>query len=1293
MVKSPPLKVISIIEVLMLSSILAATDPVAVVAILEEIGAPQRLRIIIEGESLLNDGLSIFAYTICASYVKAESKQVSPPEQWYDLLFMCGNCLVLSPFFGLVLAHFVVRIIRLGIRDNKKIQVFLLITVYIIWFIGEHSKGSPAVIIVFYGVALNYMRESLEPSTVEMALQVWASFGYWANCVIFTFGGYYIGSLLFNNPFEREATYMLISGMLLYPFSVLSRMLAIYVFKCFWESVGSHHIIYESDYVLLAYGGLKGALALLLAHDFTRSVHGDPVCEEIGQKVVLYCSAAVGLCLLIQGMTFSLLTKREGTNHRSRYIKDSEKNLEHHLNNELRMEMERMRKRSELYLTEANWKVVNERIEANVFKGFSSGTGSQSRVQISEECSAHTTETLDEFNKKDENRNVCAGYYSILLARVHDLWIRGALSGSAAHIMIELLEQGIDEEKLGIDDFMEHLSTSELNFYQEILLTILTLLKRWIDKDTWLNRLCQNGEPFLRETLPNDVTVIVPSRDKERWSVFSAFICLIHSILLNFAIYHPMRASLSYPILVLTFFISMVLLIEELFYFHRFRKPLHRMELDRFGMRCFSFMSRFATEMCYCGISVFLIIGAVVSTIVLLGGLSTGSCLTQRGKWSIRPICSSARAILLIFYSLLCILKIFRVTPLLIFTLYEALYVESLLRVRVQLSALYSLQYLLSQPPVTFHLFPDNAFKVALVEQKYLNKIVDALIRRTMKQNEEILDLVPVIKTRQAIRMASHTLHNTIAALNAQGLIHEESMAVWGRYLKRLRDDGDKIVMAPEPDIRDVLEYVHWIAALEPRKRQIVINKLADYFEVAENIFVQYNQPIRTFETTMFFIKKGICRVTEASSTKVGSIHRHEYYLHQGRFIGERNLLNDKKIRVESIKKPKVIYQTTTDCHLIEVRAAMMEWIRNADHEIIRTISAKEQRRRIVYELKEHNQLFSLMTMEDFDKLFKLCARPVSTRQNFEVDAGKKLIVGWRTLVCSVKPLTAFDDHYQVNGPASVILMPVGEDEGMILLIDNIRGPDQATSDEPESNLSLSVDDSDIKKKRKKVEITKTAAEQAKQISSKQMKASAKKKTNVPSKVQMGITRELVPDATQLESPASSRSSRRTHRTTATQSEMPITEKTTMQTQVDTMIKSIAEAHDDNNGKQTNNNTLTSPYSSQSTRQQQRKRTTQNTDETTQRNSSLVHLEADSMRRRRLTRSSLSAQLDKLSPSELKWWIELVNHKLAERDAELHTASSRSSMSEAKVEFGASQVGSPKSFGLPPTSQAANIRK
>lgn len=52
-----------------MGSILAATDPVAVVAILEDIGAPQRIKILVEGESLLNDGLSIFVYQILRNFV------------------------------------------------------------------------------------------------------------------------------------------------------------------------------------------------------------------------------------------------------------------------------------------------------------------------------------------------------------------------------------------------------------------------------------------------------------------------------------------------------------------------------------------------------------------------------------------------------------------------------------------------------------------------------------------------------------------------------------------------------------------------------------------------------------------------------------------------------------------------------------------------------------------------------------------------------------------------------------------------------------------------------------------------------------------------------------------------------------------------------------------------------------------------------------------------------------------------------------------------------------------------
>ena len=46
---------------MMFGAILSATDPVAVSALLNEVGAPPRLRIHISGESLLNDGSAIGA--------------------------------------------------------------------------------------------------------------------------------------------------------------------------------------------------------------------------------------------------------------------------------------------------------------------------------------------------------------------------------------------------------------------------------------------------------------------------------------------------------------------------------------------------------------------------------------------------------------------------------------------------------------------------------------------------------------------------------------------------------------------------------------------------------------------------------------------------------------------------------------------------------------------------------------------------------------------------------------------------------------------------------------------------------------------------------------------------------------------------------------------------------------------------------------------------------------------------------------------------------------------------------
>lgn len=52
-----------------MGAIYAATDPVAVVALLKELGAPLKFNVLIEGESLLNDGTAMVFFQVFLNLV------------------------------------------------------------------------------------------------------------------------------------------------------------------------------------------------------------------------------------------------------------------------------------------------------------------------------------------------------------------------------------------------------------------------------------------------------------------------------------------------------------------------------------------------------------------------------------------------------------------------------------------------------------------------------------------------------------------------------------------------------------------------------------------------------------------------------------------------------------------------------------------------------------------------------------------------------------------------------------------------------------------------------------------------------------------------------------------------------------------------------------------------------------------------------------------------------------------------------------------------------------------------
>jgi NhaP-type Na+/H+ or K+/H+ antiporter len=67
-----PDHVLDFTSCLILVSIIAATDPIAVVALLKEVGADKKLNTLIEGESLLNDGTAMVAFLIFLKIAEGE---------------------------------------------------------------------------------------------------------------------------------------------------------------------------------------------------------------------------------------------------------------------------------------------------------------------------------------------------------------------------------------------------------------------------------------------------------------------------------------------------------------------------------------------------------------------------------------------------------------------------------------------------------------------------------------------------------------------------------------------------------------------------------------------------------------------------------------------------------------------------------------------------------------------------------------------------------------------------------------------------------------------------------------------------------------------------------------------------------------------------------------------------------------------------------------------------------------------------------------------------------------------
>jgi CPA1 family monovalent cation:H+ antiporter len=284
---------IPLLYTLVFGAIVAAIDPVAVIALFRNVGVPKRLQVLLEGESLLNDGTSIVLYGLIITIAISGSK-FNLFTSIVDFIRIAGGGMIIGLLLGAFISQIIDRI------DDYLIETTLTtILAYGSFLIAEeifHVSGVLAVVGAGL-IAGNIGPAGMSPTTRIVLFNFWEYAAFLANSFIFLLIGLQIElSSLFDS---WQVIGIAIIAVL------IARSITIYGLA--W--VG-RDIPVRWQHVL-NWGGLRGAISLALALSLPL------VLGDARSQLQVMTFGVVIFTLLVQGLTIGPLVRRLGISQRS----------------------------------------------------------------------------------------------------------------------------------------------------------------------------------------------------------------------------------------------------------------------------------------------------------------------------------------------------------------------------------------------------------------------------------------------------------------------------------------------------------------------------------------------------------------------------------------------------------------------------------------------------------------------------------------------------------------------------------------------------------------------------------------------------------------------------------------------------------------------------------------------------------------------------------------------------------------------------------------------------------------
>ncbi len=275
---------------LVFGSLIAATDPVAVVALFRALGAPKRLEILLEGESLFNDGTAIVIFHLMLTAALTGQSDLLQGLSEFIAVAVGGTAIGLV--LGLAISRLIARV------DDYLIETTLTtVLAFGSYVIAERLHFSGVLAVAAAGLVNgNIGPRGMSPTTRIILFNFWEYIAFLVNSFVFLLIGVQV-----NIP-ELLAAWQPVLWAILAV--LIARVVTVYGLN--W--VGNHFAqpIPLRWQHILTWGGLRGAISLALVLSLPMALGDD-------RALLRVMTFGVALfTLIIQGTTISAFMRRLG---------------------------------------------------------------------------------------------------------------------------------------------------------------------------------------------------------------------------------------------------------------------------------------------------------------------------------------------------------------------------------------------------------------------------------------------------------------------------------------------------------------------------------------------------------------------------------------------------------------------------------------------------------------------------------------------------------------------------------------------------------------------------------------------------------------------------------------------------------------------------------------------------------------------------------------------------------------------------------------------------------------------